>query len=448
MVYDKSKDHIKKRFEDILLLTKVMENTEQGPVETVVKRRRHRTTISSGAFDSEAQDLLNQWENLSKEINSFEEQHRNYLSQLEVIEKLKKQHASEFRKIQSKIQNLNKSIDVHQSLIVIANDGSSNTQKPKSDLLRIRRDSEKQNETTEDRIVRLRTIQEHLIKQRSDYMKRIQFTLPQSPERYLRIILGSELPVSILDKSEQWKYKESYERFKLRVTLIIMLIALLMSTIVPANRALDALFHFLLVWYYCTLTIRESILVVNGSNIQFWWRLHHFISTICTCVILIWPSTKSYQILRQQHYIFILYISYVQVLLYYYQKGLLYRLRALGDSHELQITIEGFQSWMLRGLSFLAPFLFLGYLFELYNAYVIYKMSLDSTMEPNPDWQFMLKILAGIFLILFLGNFITMYLVIRRKIRERIADIQWITHRYESVKTLINRLGLMKTFPK
>ena len=285
MVDDKTKDHIKTKFEEIRLLTKVMMNTEQGPTKTVVKRRRHRTTISGDVFDSEAQDLINQWENLSKEINSFEEQHRNYLSQLEEIEKLKKQHATEFRKIQSKIQNLNGSIDVHQSLIVIRNDDSSNTRKSNSDLLRIRRDSEKQNETTEDRIVRLHTIQEHLIKQRSDYMKRIQYTLPQPPERYLRIILGSELPVSILDKSEQWKYKESYESFKLRVTLIIMLIALLMSTIVPANRALDALFHFLLVWYYCTLTIRESILVVNGSNIQFWWRLHHFISTFCTCII-------------------------------------------------------------------------------------------------------------------------------------------------------------------
>jgi hypothetical protein len=126
----------------------------------------------------------------------------------------------------------------------------------------------------------------------------------------------------------------------------------------------------------------------------------------------------------------------------------LYRLRALGDSDELQITIEGFQSWMLRGLSFLAPFLFIGYIFQFYNAYVIYNLSIDSTMEPNPDWQFMLKILSGIFFILSLGNFITMYIVIRRKIRQRIADIQWLKHRYESVKTLINRVRSVNPFQK
>jgi len=425
-----------------------MAATEQPQSNNNLIQRRNRSTISSTAFDVEAQDIIEEWENLSLEMDSFEQKHRIYLTKLEEIEKLKKEHASEFNKIQSKITNLNKSIDVHQSSIVVHNDDDQQSKiiKDKSELLRIRRESEKNNETSEDHIIRLNTIREHLIKQHSDYFKRIKYTLPQPPERYLRIILGSELPVSILDKSEQWKYKESYESFKLRVTLIIMLISLLMSTIVPANRALDAIFHFLLVWYYCTLTIRESILVVNGSNIQFWWRLHHFISTICTCIILIWPSTKSYKIFREQHYIFILYISCVQVLLYYYQKGLLYRLRALGDSDELQITMEGFHSWTLRGLSFLAPFLLIGYLFELYNAYILYNLSMNSNDEPNPDWQFMLKILSGIFLILFLGNSITMYIVIRRKIHERIADIQWLKHRYETVKSLINRVRLVKPF--
>lgn len=32
------------------------------------------------------------------------------------------------------------------------------------------------------------------------------------------------------------------------------------------DRVMDAVFNFLLVWYYCTLTIRESILISNGSK--------------------------------------------------------------------------------------------------------------------------------------------------------------------------------------
>ncbi len=33
-------------------------------------------------------------------------------------------------------------------------------------------------------------------------------------------------------------------------------------------RVLDSVYMFLIVWYYCTLTIRESILKVNGSRIK------------------------------------------------------------------------------------------------------------------------------------------------------------------------------------
>ena len=33
-------------------------------------------------------------------------------------------------------------------------------------------------------------------------------------------------------------------------------------------RVLDLVIMFLIVWYYCTLTVRESILIVNGSRIK------------------------------------------------------------------------------------------------------------------------------------------------------------------------------------
>lgn len=404
------------------------------------KRVASSSSSSVGLVDP-AKELVDRWEILSKELDQFKERHRQYLSRLDEIEKLKKEHQKEFHRIDHQMEVLTLGITQYQKsspLLTTALKAKSQS----VDSLRIRRESEKKTETSEERWNRLEGIRGHLFSQREEYLRRIQYTLPQSPERYLRIILGSELPVSILDKADQWKYKESYEEFKLRVTLILMFISLLMSTILPANRAFDALFHFLLVWYYCTLTIRESILVVNGSKIQFWWRLHHFLSIITTAIILVWPSTHSYQSFRSQHYLFSLYISVVQVLLYYYQRGLLYRLRALGDSDELQITIEGFHSWMLRGLTFLAPFLFLGYLFELYNAIVLFRLSEDEAIRDssNPHWPWMLKILSFLFFILFLGNSITMYAVIRRKIRERIKDVQWLRHRYESARTLINRL--------
>lgn len=89
----------------------------------------------------------------------------------------------------------------------------------------------------------------------------------------------------------RFAYKDEYEKFKLYLTIILILISftcrfLLNSrwvsccsgdrpctfyriqcqSCVPLRRVTDAAFNFLLVWYYCTLTIRESILINNGSR--------------------------------------------------------------------------------------------------------------------------------------------------------------------------------------
>lgn len=61
----------------------------------------------------------------------------------------------------------------------------------------------------------------------------------------------------------------------------------------------------------------------------------------------------------------------------------MYRLKALGERHNMDITIEGFHSWMWRGLSFLLPFLFIGYIFQLYNAYALYQLS----YHPEATWH-------------------------------------------------------------
>lgn len=77
------------------------------------------------------------------------------------------------------------------------------------------------------------------------------------------------------------------------------------------------------------------------------------------------------------------YTGVVQYLQFMYQSGVLYRLKALGERHNMDITIEGFHSWMWRGLSFLFPFLFIGYIFQLYNAYSLYHLS----YHPEATWH-------------------------------------------------------------
>ena len=82
--------------------------------------RRHSSTAVS-TFDANVQNLIQKWKTLSDELNSFEEKHRIYLSKLEEIEKLKKDHRAEFDKVQRKVTNLNKIIDSHQSFAILSN---------------------------------------------------------------------------------------------------------------------------------------------------------------------------------------------------------------------------------------------------------------------------------------------------------------------------------------
>ncbi|XP_051777318.1 transmembrane protein 120B isoform X2 [Erpetoichthys calabaricus] len=175
-------------------------------------------------------------------------------------------------------------------------------------------------------------------------------------------------------------------------------------------KVTDEIFNFLLVWYYCTLTIRESILISNGSRIKGWWVSHHYVSTFLSGVMLTWPDGLMYQMFRNQFLAFSIYQSFVQFLQYYYQSGCLYRLRALGERNHLDLTVEGFQSWMWRGLTFLLPFLFFGHFWQLYNALTLFGLSRHTECK---EWQVFM--LALTFLLLFLGNFLTTLKVVHQK---------------------------------
>ncbi|XP_015909973.1 ion channel TACAN isoform X2 [Parasteatoda tepidariorum] len=242
----------------------------------------------------------------------------------------------------------------------------------------------------------------------------IQSNLPRSNGLYLRIILGG-VNVTIVNKEDSKKYKEEYERFKVTVTIIILILSA--QSILFSYRALDAILHFLLVWYYCTLTIRESILVVNGSRIKGWWRVNHFITCIQAGVIIVWPDGVMYDQFRKQFTLYTCYTSILQFLQFNYQQGCLYRLRALGERHKMDITIEGFHSWMWRGLTFLLPFLYFGYIFQLYNAYTLFNLSKD---EQCVEWQVFVS--AVIFFMLFVGNTLTTSRVLHQKLTEKIIN--------------------------
>ncbi|EGW01834.1 Transmembrane protein 120A [Cricetulus griseus] len=196
---------------------------------------------------------------------------------------------------------------------------------------------------------------ENQMKERQGLFFDMEAYLPKKNGLYLSLVLGN-VNVTLLSKQAKFAYKDEYEKFKLYHLIILIVIS-----------------------FSCRFLL--------NSRIKGWWVFHHYVSTFLSGVMLTWPDGLMYQKFRNQFLSFSMYQSFVQFLQYYYQSGCLYRLRALGERHTMDLTVEGFQSWMWRGLTFLLPFLFFGHV-----------------------------LMCGFpFLLLFLGNFFTTLRVVHQK---------------------------------
>ncbi|XP_068441446.1 ion channel TACAN-like [Clinocottus analis] len=325
--------------------------------------------------------VLEEWKCLEEEYQQLLETHRLYLLKLKEISKLQKKCSSSISSQRSKLKEVS-------HLVKTRSKGPSEE------------DAKTLAEITEN------------IKTRPNAFSEMEAFLPNKNGLYLSLVLGN-VNVTLLSKQSKFAYKDEYEKFKLYLTVILLLLSFIFYFFV-SYRFLDAILNFLLVWYYCTLTIRESILIANGSRIKGWWVFHHYISAFLSGVMLTWPDGILYKTFRNQFLAYSLYQSFVQCLQCYYQSGCLYRLRALGERHNMDLTVEGFQSWMWKGLTFLLPFLFFGHFWQLFNGISLFRMAL---LPDCKEWQVLMCGLC--FLILFMGNFFTTVAVVRHKVKNR-----------------------------
>lgn len=325
----------------------------------------------------ELEESLKDWADLSSEYADLELLHKLYQEKLSELLSLQK-------KCVSGVNHQKYRIKAVQKLLEHVSDGEGEVRAEKDELCK------------------------DILRRRAQ-LAQMEDVLPRPSGRYLKIILGN-VNVSILDKSERFQYKDQYEQFKLVVTLISC--ALSFTNLFAHWNVLQLVFYFLCVWYYCTLTIRESILRVNGSRIKGWWRLHHFISTVVSGVLLVWPDGEPHRLFRGNLLFFSFYLTFVQYLQFTYQRGCLYRLRSLGQRDEMDITLDGFHSWMWKGLGFLLPILFISYAWMIYNAYVLFQLShrFDAT------WHVLA--LALLFFVLGSGNLLTTSMIIPKKLRD------------------------------
>ncbi len=179
------------------------------------------------------------------------------------------------------------------------------------------------------------------------------------------------------------------------------------------SRAIEILFQVWLLYYYTTLALRENILRSNGSNINGWWIIHHYLSMAISISILTWgPDSSNYVHFLPQFMVFSLFQGAVQVMQNIYQSSKLYSLIAMGKASRMDVTSEVGVFWHIGcspGLTFLLPFLLFVQSFQLYNSYTLLEMALTSSVE----WQ--VWALGVFFLAVGLGNLSTTLWTYRQK---------------------------------
>ncbi|KAJ3115396.1 hypothetical protein HDU96_000701 [Phlyctochytrium bullatum] len=249
------------------------------------------------------------------------------------------------------------------------------------------------------------------IKRRLDH---VEYQLPRPAKLILRLALGAHAPTTLRPLSHRLQYKKEVEMFKLTLTVLGLGLSALCLALRPDSwpavaAAADAAFLFTLIYYYSTVTLREHILVVNGSRIRFWWFLHHYLSIVLTGILIIWRSSASFLLFRHQFLLFSAYLGAVQYLQYRYQRKRLYVLVAM-DMVSPMDTVSGdgvHTDKIERELLMLVPFLCFGQGWQVYNAWFLLGVwsGVRGGGVGGGEWH----VLAAcvLFFLLGLGNMIT-----------------------------------------
>jgi len=243
-------------------------------------------------------------------------------------------------------------------------------------------------------------------------LKRLHNEILNPGSRFLRLFLGSVNSVVLNGHaSRRYKFKQEYEEFKRKCTLWNIPITFLLLFLFN-NRVLDTFYQIWLFYFYLTLAMRESILQVNGSRINTWWIVHHYLSILLVMTLLTWPSTVIYRQFRPQFFVYAFYTAIVQLLQYQYQTQRLYVMKTLGKANQMDVAnSDSTQVVLSRQFMFLLPFIFFGQLFQFFNALCLFYWCVSSG-----EWQEWQAYLVGLeFFVLAYGNFITTVRIFRRK---------------------------------
>ncbi|KAK7895244.1 hypothetical protein WMY93_020569 [Mugilogobius chulae] len=250
------------------------------------------------------------------------------------------------------------------------------------------------------------------IKERENVFFDMEAYLPKRNGLYLNLVLGN-VNVTLLSNQAKFAYKDEYEKFKLYLT-IILLFGAITCLFFLNYRVTDEIFNFLLVWYYCTLTIRESILMSNGSRFN---KRMVGLSSLCLhvslrCHAYLARGTNVSNV--QKPVSCFLYLSKLStVLTVLLPERLLVQTQSSWGEKSTGSHSGGIPVLDVERPYFSLTVPLLGHFWQLYNSVTLFRLAQH---EDCKEWQVFM--LALTFLVLFLGNFLTTLKVVHQKVQK------------------------------
>ncbi|KAJ3449520.1 transmembrane protein induced by tumor necrosis factor alpha [Anaeramoeba flamelloides] len=266
------------------------------------------------------------------------------------------------------------------------------------------------------------------------YIRVLGSELPNKTNDFLSFFLGN-VTFYITDYTERVKYKTDYEKFKKKMLMIfgisscLMLLGYTFKTILLL-RLISVPYHLVPFYYYLSLTMKETVLKSNGSNITRWWAAHHFLSFFCSGFLLFWPFGSFLKIFASRFYLFSIYMSFTQLFLHNFQVKLLYKLRALGNaSIEDTVNYDTPVTHFTSRLRLQLPFTIVQNLIMLYLSFYLIKSFIVIKESPNHC------LISGLLLlVLVIGNSVScvkniLNILKTRSLKKptnRISNLSWL----------------------
>ena len=153
---------------------------------------------------------------------------------------------------------------------------------------------------------------------------------------FIWLLLGPTLNLRISRQPDRLKFKKDYEAFKLVMSLV--LIALLLLAYYVPFKIFDVIAFATMCYYYISLTVRETVLKMNGSRINMFWIFHHYMSIFGFLALCIWESSPVYENVRKEVIGWLIFMLVVHLIQYKYQTSRLYVLQSVGLAESTTVT--------------------------------------------------------------------------------------------------------------